>query len=257
MSFSISFWDLIKFPYFAGTTKRGDRRWKQAQGQGDVMTHTIDRKISQLKICHPFKKNKTLIFTHEKKGQSGPVFGLMVRCVLDAWERGRFFVSWCLGTGGLSPSFPTPWNMEQPQDWALLLEAQNNLLQWGSLHMNEETDGWSDGWMDGWQDRWMKWCFTTSFTICNEEEVQARSPMLNKNSCWVVSSLTWSLNQCWASIEFLLITIVVVDSSILEIFKSQKHPVPVLWGKLDLIRRNENQRKNCWFRLFQKPQRKT
>jgi hypothetical protein len=21
--------------------------------------------------------------------------------------------------------------------------------------------------MDGWQDRWMKWCFTTSFTICN------------------------------------------------------------------------------------------
>ncbi len=30
--FSISYWDLIKFPYFVDTTERGDREWKQAQG---------------------------------------------------------------------------------------------------------------------------------------------------------------------------------------------------------------------------------
>jgi hypothetical protein len=62
------------------------------------------------KICHPFPKQKTLIFTHEKKGQSGPVFGLIFGflCVLDAWERGRFFVSWCLPMGGSAlPSHPT------------------------------------------------------------------------------------------------------------------------------------------------------
>jgi hypothetical protein len=67
-----------------------------------------ERKILQLKICHPFPKQKTLIFTHEKKGQSGPVFGLIFLCVLDAWERGRFFVSWCLRMGGSAlPSHPT------------------------------------------------------------------------------------------------------------------------------------------------------
>ncbi len=32
LSFIISFWDLIEFPYFAETTQRGDRGgWKQAQ----------------------------------------------------------------------------------------------------------------------------------------------------------------------------------------------------------------------------------
>ncbi len=35
LSFSISYWDLIKFPYFADTTERGDRGWKHAQRQGD------------------------------------------------------------------------------------------------------------------------------------------------------------------------------------------------------------------------------
>jgi len=252
VSFSISFWDLIKFPYFAGTTKRGDRRWKQAQRQGDVMTHTIDRKILQLKICHPFKKKQNPnLYTWEE----GPVWASL-------WIDGSV-CSWCLGkrpilcflvlgNWGALTLFPDTLKHGTASRLGPSLRGSKQ-----SLAMRKFTYEWGDGWMDGWQDRWMKWCFTTSFTICNEEEVQARSPMLNKNSCWVVSSLTWSLNQCWASIEFLLITIVVVDSSILEIFKSQKHPVPVLWGKLDLIRRNEKQRKNCWFRLFQKPQRKT
>ncbi len=35
LSFSISYWDLIKFPYFADTIERGDRGWKHAQRQGD------------------------------------------------------------------------------------------------------------------------------------------------------------------------------------------------------------------------------
>jgi hypothetical protein len=35
LSFSISYWDLIKFAYFVDTTERGDRGWKQAQRQGD------------------------------------------------------------------------------------------------------------------------------------------------------------------------------------------------------------------------------
>jgi hypothetical protein len=35
LRFSISYWDLIKVPYFTDTTKRGDRGWKEAQRQGD------------------------------------------------------------------------------------------------------------------------------------------------------------------------------------------------------------------------------
>ncbi len=35
LSFSISCRDLIKFPYFADTTKRGVRGWKEAQRQGE------------------------------------------------------------------------------------------------------------------------------------------------------------------------------------------------------------------------------
>jgi hypothetical protein len=39
LSFSISYWDLIKFSHFADTTERGDRGWKQAQ------RHSEDRLI--------------------------------------------------------------------------------------------------------------------------------------------------------------------------------------------------------------------
>ncbi len=35
LSFSISYWDLIKFPYFVVTTKRGVRGWKEAQRQNE------------------------------------------------------------------------------------------------------------------------------------------------------------------------------------------------------------------------------
>ncbi len=35
LSFSISYWDLIKCFYFAITTEIGDSRWKEAQWQGD------------------------------------------------------------------------------------------------------------------------------------------------------------------------------------------------------------------------------
>jgi hypothetical protein len=35
LRFSIPYWDLIKFPYFTDTTKRGVRGWKEAQRQGE------------------------------------------------------------------------------------------------------------------------------------------------------------------------------------------------------------------------------
>ncbi len=41
LSFSISYWDLIKFPCFPDTTERGDRGWKQAQRQGDFTDNSI------------------------------------------------------------------------------------------------------------------------------------------------------------------------------------------------------------------------
>jgi len=52
LSFSISYWDLIKFPYFADTTERGDTDWKHAQREGEdrvslpitLMFHQITRR---------------------------------------------------------------------------------------------------------------------------------------------------------------------------------------------------------------------
>jgi hypothetical protein len=41
LSFSISYWDLIKFPYFADTTERGDKGWKEAQIQGEENRVTL------------------------------------------------------------------------------------------------------------------------------------------------------------------------------------------------------------------------
>jgi hypothetical protein len=35
LSIGISYWDLLKFLYFADTTERGDRGWKEAQRQGE------------------------------------------------------------------------------------------------------------------------------------------------------------------------------------------------------------------------------
>jgi hypothetical protein len=40
LSFSIFYWDLIKFHYCADTTERGDMGWKQAQRQGDFMDNS-------------------------------------------------------------------------------------------------------------------------------------------------------------------------------------------------------------------------
>jgi len=43
LTFSISYWDLIKFPYFTDTSKRGGRGWKEAQRQGE---DTVTLRIS-------------------------------------------------------------------------------------------------------------------------------------------------------------------------------------------------------------------
>jgi hypothetical protein len=80
-------------------------------------------------VLHSKQKKKTLIFTHEKKGQSGPVFGLILLCVLDAWERGRFFVSWWLGTWGSHPLSRHLETRNCLKTGALLLEAQKKLMQ--------------------------------------------------------------------------------------------------------------------------------
>jgi hypothetical protein len=41
LSFSISYWDLIKFPCFPDSTERGHRWWKHAQRQGDFTDNSI------------------------------------------------------------------------------------------------------------------------------------------------------------------------------------------------------------------------
>jgi hypothetical protein len=41
LSFSFSYPDLIKFPYFADLIQRGDRGWKEAQRQGDITENSI------------------------------------------------------------------------------------------------------------------------------------------------------------------------------------------------------------------------
>jgi hypothetical protein len=48
LRFSISYWDSIKFPYFVDTTERGDRKWKQAQRQGDFHNNSIMRLLLEL-----------------------------------------------------------------------------------------------------------------------------------------------------------------------------------------------------------------
>jgi len=49
MSFSISYWDLIQFPYFADTIERGDSGWKQAQREGE---DSVTLEITLVSICH-------------------------------------------------------------------------------------------------------------------------------------------------------------------------------------------------------------
>jgi len=44
LSFNISYWDVLKFPFFADTTERGDREWKQAQRQGDFLDNSSTQK---------------------------------------------------------------------------------------------------------------------------------------------------------------------------------------------------------------------
>jgi hypothetical protein len=50
LSFNISYMDLIKFPYFVDTTKKGDNGWKEAQRQGENMVTLQITLINQLII---------------------------------------------------------------------------------------------------------------------------------------------------------------------------------------------------------------
>jgi hypothetical protein len=53
LSFSISYWDLIKFPYFTDTTKRGVRGCKEAQKQGEDRV-TLRISLIPWKLWHMF-----------------------------------------------------------------------------------------------------------------------------------------------------------------------------------------------------------
>ncbi len=46
-SFSISYWDVLKFPFSVDTTERGDREWKQAQRQGDFLDNSSTQKTKE------------------------------------------------------------------------------------------------------------------------------------------------------------------------------------------------------------------
>ncbi len=217
VSFSISYSDLV-ITYFADTTeKRGyevkagpKTRWRhdshyycQREKFQESSSSSIhhERKILQLKICHPIPpKNKTPnLCTWEE----GPDFGLMVLCVvLDAWERGRFFfVSWCLGTNlGLSPSLPDTLKQRTASTRlgpSLRRSKESHAMRkftyaWGGSSSTVPGDEPNNVW-SFWIPRksLMEW-------ICFAQPPNAEY----WNSCWVVSSLIWSLNQCWASIEF-------------------------------------------------------
>jgi hypothetical protein len=41
LNFNISHWDLIKFPYFVDTSKKGDMGWKKRRRYGDIMDISI------------------------------------------------------------------------------------------------------------------------------------------------------------------------------------------------------------------------
>ncbi len=72
LSFSISYWDLIKFPYFTDTTKRAVRGWKEAQRQGE---DKVTLRISLIYQIFDIKVPNLLVWT--------PC--LMHRCVCIWW----------------------------------------------------------------------------------------------------------------------------------------------------------------------------
>jgi hypothetical protein len=58
LSFSILYWDLIKFPYFGDLAQRGG--WKEAQSQGDFMENSI---VQLLNFRHSIQCGQILPFS--------------------------------------------------------------------------------------------------------------------------------------------------------------------------------------------------
>jgi hypothetical protein len=50
LSFSISYPDLIEFPYFADTTERGDRGAKVEENRGETKGDIMDNYIVMMKL---------------------------------------------------------------------------------------------------------------------------------------------------------------------------------------------------------------
>jgi hypothetical protein len=63
MSFSISYWDLIKFPYYADTTKRGGER----QGEDKVTLYRLSYFLLILVLTSNFVVELKSVFHEERE----------------------------------------------------------------------------------------------------------------------------------------------------------------------------------------------
>jgi hypothetical protein len=70
LKLSISYWDLIKFPYFADTTERGDKGRKQAQRQSDFPNKSIATKCLMIYNNVLAKTSGSQAFWFQKSFQS-------------------------------------------------------------------------------------------------------------------------------------------------------------------------------------------
>jgi hypothetical protein len=61
LSFSISYWDLIKFPYFVDTTEIGDRGESRPQREGDFMDNFNISFSSLDPIFSTYVANQTIL----------------------------------------------------------------------------------------------------------------------------------------------------------------------------------------------------
>jgi hypothetical protein len=67
LSFSISYWGLLKFPYFADITERRDRGWKQAQREGEervILQITLIKCAEKYRVQLNENKNSFIIQFH-------------------------------------------------------------------------------------------------------------------------------------------------------------------------------------------------
>jgi hypothetical protein len=84
LSFSISYWDLMKFPYFTDTTKKGLKGWKEAQRQGEDRVILRISLIQLIISCLMMQIECTLIFRKSPppKWHQEPQMAFIAGCCL-------------------------------------------------------------------------------------------------------------------------------------------------------------------------------